>query len=81
MQIRSMWGDLARGVYGETSFTTGDPPALDPLALVSSVITNNADTCATDRKGTNAFTDVSPLTAMVNRDYRLNIVQRLNCSR
>jgi Flp pilus assembly protein TadG len=64
-------GDLARGVYGETSFTTGDPPALDPLALVSSVITNNADTCATDRKGTNAFTDVSPLTAMVNRDYRL----------
>ncbi len=65
-------GELAIGVYGEKKFTTGEPPALDPLVLASAVAHSNKDTCATDRKGSNAYTDASPLIAMVNRDYRLN---------
>jgi len=61
-------GDLSRGVYDETGYTTGNPPALDPVVLASSFASANRDTCATDRKGSEAFTDASPLVAMVNRD-------------
>jgi Flp pilus assembly protein TadG len=63
-------GSLADNVYVETKFTTSEPPALDdPLAASTS--SSGFDGCATERKGSQQFTDASPTKAMVNRDYRL----------
>jgi Flp pilus assembly protein TadG len=63
-------GSLASNVYVETKFTNSEPPALDdPLAASSS--SSGFDGCATERKGSQQFTDASPTKAMVNRDYRL----------
>jgi Flp pilus assembly protein TadG len=63
-------GSLASNVYVETKFTNSEPPALDdPLAASSS--SSGFDGCATERKGSQQFTDASPAKAMVNRDYRL----------
>jgi Flp pilus assembly protein TadG len=60
-------GSLANTVFAETKFTTTEPPALDAAVGVSTA----PDKCATERKGREQFTDASPYTAMVNRDYRL----------
>jgi Flp pilus assembly protein TadG len=73
-------GDLVRYVHNETAFTTGEPPAFDPLVyvkngkndMVSSNGTTRKDRCATERKGSNQFTDASPYAGLVNRDYRLD---------
>lgn len=61
-------GSLRNVVYAERTFTTGEPPRLNDPRLVSSA----TDACATERKGAQQFTDASPATAMVNRDYRLS---------
>jgi hypothetical protein len=60
-------GALSNTVYAETKFTTSEPPALDDPRGVSTA----PDECATERKGREQFTDASPYTTMVNRDYRL----------
>lgn len=60
-------GPLRNVVHDEKSFTTGEPPRLDDPKFVSSA----PDACATERKGSQQFTDAGPATAMVNRDYRL----------
>ena len=63
-------GALASNVYVESKFTTSEPPAVaDPLATSSA--SSGFDGCATERKGSQQFTDASPTQAMVNRDYRL----------
>ncbi len=60
-------GALSNVVHVEKSFTAGEPPKLDdPVAAATA-----PDKCATERKGANQFTDASPYTAKVNRDYRL----------
>jgi Flp pilus assembly protein TadG len=61
-------GSLANNVYFETKFTSSEPPAVDDALAASS---SASDACATERKGSQQFTDASPTTAMVNRDYRL----------
>src|SRR4051812_32211140 len=58
-------------VYAETKFTTSEPPANDD-AIGASSAASAPDSCATERKGSQQFTDAGPDTAMVNRDYRLN---------
>ena len=58
-------------VYVETKFTTSEPPAVDDPLAASSSSGFGFDDCATERKGSQQFTDASPNTAMVNRDYRL----------
>lgn len=60
-------GSLSNTVFAETKFTTSEPPALDAPIGASTA----PDKCATERKGREQFTDASPYTAMVNRDYRL----------
>jgi len=73
-------GGLVRYVHNETGFSTGEPPAFDPLVfagngrndMISSNGSTRPDRCATERKGSRQFTDASPLEAMVNRDYRLD---------
>lgn len=73
-------GSLVRYVHNETGYTTGNPPAFDPLVFASTgkkdMVSSNGsvrpDRCATERKGSQQFTDASPLSAMVNRDYRLD---------
>lgn len=60
-------GTLANVVHVEKKFTTGEPPKLTDPADVSTA----PDACATERKGSQQFTDAGPETAMVNRDYRL----------
>ena len=62
-------GSLNNVVYAEKTFTTTEPPKLD--APISASAYTAPDKCATERKGTQQFTDASPYTAMVNRDYRL----------
>ena len=63
-------GALASNVYVESKFTDSEPPAVaDPLAASSA--SSGFDGCATERKGSQQFTDASPTKAMVNRDYRL----------
>ena len=62
-------GSLSNVVYAEKSYTTKEPPELDDPFAVSAYIP--PDKCATERKGTQQFTDASPTVAMVNRDYRL----------
>lgn len=58
---------LQNTVHVETKFTTGEPPKLgDPISVSVA-----PDACATERKGSQQFTDAAPTTAMVNRDYRL----------
>ena len=64
-------GSLANNVYVETKFTTSEPPAVDDAVAASSSSGFGFDGCATERKGSQQFTDASPTTAMVNRDYRL----------
>ena len=64
-------GGLANNVYVETKFTTSEPPAVDDPLAASSSSGFGFDGCATERKGSQQFTDASPTTAMVNRDYRL----------
>jgi len=51
----------------------GEPAALDPIALAASgmIASSLPDMCATDRTGSEQFTDASPLVAMINRDSRL----------
>ena len=61
-------GELANTVHVETKFTTGEPPRLNDPRSVSTA----PDKCATERKGSQQFTDASPTKAMVNRDYRLS---------
>lgn len=61
-------GSLANTVFVETNYTTFEPPALEAPVAASS---KRSDGCATERKGSEQFTDASPYTAMVNRDYRL----------
>jgi hypothetical protein len=63
-------GSLKNTVYAEKDFTTGEPPAPDDPLLASAGY-KAPDDCATERKGTHQFTDASPYTALVNRDYRL----------
>ena len=63
-------GSLQNNVYVETKFTTSEPPAVDDAVAASSG-GFAPDACATERKGSQQFTDASPYTAMVNRDYRL----------
>lgn len=73
-------GDLVRYVHNETGFTTGEPPAFDPVVFVKNgkdeMISSNGSTrkdrCATERKGANQFSDASPYAGLVNRDYRLD---------
>jgi Flp pilus assembly protein TadG len=60
-------GALSNVVYAEKAFTTGEPPRLNDPRFVSVA----PDTCATERKGSQQFTDAGPTIAMVNRDYRL----------
>lgn len=62
-------GPLANVVHVEGGpSSSGEPPALDdPLAASAAA----PDRCATERKGSHQFTDASPYTAKVNRDYRL----------
>jgi Flp pilus assembly protein TadG len=61
-------GSLANMVHVETGYTTGEPPKLDaPMAVATA-----PDSCATERKGSQQFTDASPTKAKVNRDYRLD---------
>ncbi|PSM19023.1 MULTISPECIES: pilus assembly protein [Nitratireductor] len=73
-------GVLAPMVHVETEFATGEPPALEDLRPVSAGLRSSPrlpdgsrrpDSCATERKGMQQFSDASPRTAMVNRDYRL----------
>lgn len=60
-------GALSNVVHVEKDFTTGEPPKLDdPVAAATA-----PDKCATERKGSNQFTDASPFAGKVNRDYRL----------
>lgn len=60
-------GALAHVVHVEKGFTGGEPPKLDdPVAVAAA-----PDKCATERKGSNQFTDASPYAGKVNRDYRL----------
>lgn len=61
-------GSLQNTVYVESKFTTGEPPRLNDPRSVSA---GAPDACATERKGSQQFTDASPTKAMVNRDYRL----------
>lgn len=62
-------GPLKNTVHVESSFTVGEPPAdTDPVAASSGW----SDGCATERKGSQQFTDAGPSTAMVNRDVRLS---------
>lgn len=75
-------GPLVRYVHNETVYTpvTSQPPAFDPLVFVANgkndMIGANGSTrpdrCATERKGSQQFTDASPLVALVNRDVRLD---------
>lgn len=65
-------GSLNNVVFAETSYTAVnvEPPKLDdPMAAAAS---GGWDDCATERKGTQQFTDASPYVAKVNRDYRLD---------
>jgi len=62
-------GPLQNTVYVETRFTTGEPPAIDDPRAVATA----PDACATERKGSQQYTDAGPDTAMVNRDYRLSL--------
>jgi Flp pilus assembly protein TadG len=73
-------GVLAPVVHVETEFATGEPPALDDAKIVSAGLrgsrrlpdgSRRPDSCATERKGAQQFSDASPRKAMVNRDYRL----------
>ena len=61
-------GSLNNLVHYETAFTTGEPPALTDPVLVG----YHPDNCATERKGTNQFTDASPNAGKINRDVRLS---------
>lgn len=61
-------GSLQNTVHVETKFTTGEPPKLNDPKSVSA---GAPDACATERKGSKQFSDASPTSAMVNRDYRL----------
>jgi Flp pilus assembly protein TadG len=63
-------GSLNNVVYAEKKFTTTEPPKLDDPAAASAY--SAPDNCATERKGAQQFTDASPYSAMVNRDYRLD---------
>lgn len=60
-------GPLRDVVHVETGFTTGEPPRLNDPRYVGF----SPDACATERKGSQQFTDAAPATAMVNRDYRV----------
>lgn len=65
-------GTLSNVVHAEEAYTPGDmePPALDdPIAVAAY---KAPDKCATERKGSQQFTDASPYTAKVNRDSRLD---------
>jgi hypothetical protein len=67
-------GVLRGTVYAETKYTpaNSEPPALDdPRAVSESGSGPAPDDCATERKGSQEFTDAGPYAAMVNRDYRL----------
>ncbi|MVA96321.1 VWA domain-containing protein [Nitratireductor sp. CAU 1489] len=73
-------GVLAPVVHVEAGFTTGEPPVLEDNGFVSASLrktgllldgSRRPDSCATERKGAQQFTDASPRKAMVNRDYRL----------
>ena len=61
-------GSLNNVVHVETKFTTEEPPKLGGAVAASAGV---ADDCATERKGTQQFTDASPYVAKINRDYRL----------
>lgn len=65
-------GSLRNVVFAEGKYTAGDaePPKLDDPIAVSAYTA--PDDCATERKGTQQFTDASPYTAKVNRDSRLD---------
>lgn len=63
-------GSLKSVVYAEKKFTTGEPPKLEDPLLASAAYEADDD-CATERKGSQQFTDASPYAAKVNRDYRL----------
>jgi Flp pilus assembly protein TadG len=67
-------GALSNVVFAEKSYTAIDvePPALyDPIAVAASLL-KAPDKCATERKGTQQFTNAGPDVAKVNRDYRLD---------
>ncbi len=65
-------GSLKNVVYAENSYTDGsaEPPKLDDPIVVSAYVA--PDNCATERKGSQQFTDASPYVAKVNRDSRLD---------
>lgn len=60
-------GSLSNVVYVEKNFTAGEPPKLEAPQAASTA----PDRCATERKGSQQFTNASPYVAKVNRDYRL----------
>ena len=59
-----------RGVCREELYARSEPPAArrSDRRVGASI---RAGQCATERKGTQQFTDASPMSPMVNRDYRL----------
>ncbi|MCX7305720.1 MAG: pilus assembly protein [Hyphomicrobiales bacterium] len=65
-------GTLQNVVFAEDKYTAGDvePPKLDDPIAVSGYTA--PDACATERKGSQQFSDASPYTAKVNRDNRLD---------
>lgn len=62
-------GSLKHVVHAEKKFTTDEPPGIeDPVAVSYEA----DDACATERKGSQQYTDANPYAAKVNRDYRLD---------
>lgn len=61
---------LSHIVYRERNRRSeSEPPRLEDPQLVSGG--SPSDNCSTEREGTYQFSDASPYTAMINRDYRL----------
>ena len=60
-------GSLSNVIHYETGYTTAEPPKLtDPVA-----VSYHPDNCATERKGSNQFSDANPNAGKINRDFRL----------
>ena len=72
MPTRSTPAALPNIVFVETKFTdVRSRQRVGQIPLAASSSNRPDDGCATERKGSQQFTDASPYTAMVNRDYRL----------
>lgn len=63
-------GSLAQYAFQETEYTTEDPPKDSDVLPVSG--SSRIDNCTTERKGTYQFSDASPKSGLINRDYRLD---------